>query len=414
MNFLKASYWTGISTGIQILSGFIINKLISLNLGASGLATIGQFRDFISIVQSFANGGVQTGIVKYSSEYKDNEIALSKFVSTAFWVCLFCSFITSIAIFVYRNEICLKIFSSVEYVEIISLMSYTLVLFVFNTFLISILNGLKEIKKFVFANIISSLLGLLLTLILLYEFGLSGALISLAVNQSIIFFATFLVFKSSAYYKISLFSKGLVRKDLLNLLKYSVMFLISALTIPFVLIIVRKHIGTTLSWEDAGYWDGMWRLSSMYILFLTTTFAVYLIPTFSELEDKYLKREIFKVWKIVVPVTLILFTIIYSFKDLIIFLLFSKEFVPMSELFLFQLIGDFFKINSWVLGNVIIAKAKVKPFIIVQIGWSILFYALSIFFIDLWGLIGVTIAYFVSYLINFILLNSYFIRLLWL
>ena len=104
---------------------------------------------------------------------------------------------------------------------------------------------------------------------------------------------------------------------------------------------------------------------------------------------------------------------VYFLKDFIITILLSKDFILINSIIFFHLIGDIIKINCWVLGNILISKAKTKVFILFQIEWSFIFVILSIFLINYYGFVGVSIAYFITYIIHFILLNLYFKNLIW-
>jgi PST family polysaccharide transporter len=148
-------------------------------------------------------------------------------------------------------------------------------------------------------------------------------------------------------------------------------------------------------------------------MFLTTTFKFYLLPTFSEISGNQLKKEVFKVWTLSIPTILIITLAVYFLKDFIIPLLFSKEFILINTILLFHLLGDAIKINSWVLGNILIAKANTKVFIFFQIGWAIIFCSLSVILIRIQGFVGVSIAYFLTYVLHFIAMNVYFRKLLW-
>ena len=75
--------------------------------------------------------------------------------------------------------------------------------------------------------------------------------------------------------------------------------------------------------DYAGSWEAMWRISAMYLLFLITTFKFYLIPTFSKLNNLELKKEVFKVWKFVVPLIIVITLGVYLLDDIIIKVLLS-------------------------------------------------------------------------------------------
>lgn len=66
---------------------------------------------------------------------------------------------------------------------------------------------------------------------------------------------------------------------------------------------------------------------------------------------------IFKGYRLLLPIVTASAIVSYVFREAIMLVLFSKAFLPMKKMFAFQLIGDFFKIASWLLGPVMIAKA---------------------------------------------------------
>ncbi|MNP43787.1 Lipid III flippase [compost metagenome] len=59
--------------------------------------------------------------------------------------------------------------------------------------------------------------------------------------------------------------------------------------------------------------------------------------------------------------------VLYMGKEFFISLIFSSEFNALSELIIYQLVGDFFKIGAYVIGFVAIAKAATKIYIAAEI-----------------------------------------------
>jgi len=76
--------------------------------------------------------------------------------------------------------------------------------------------------------------------------------------------------------------------------------------------------------------------------------------------------------------------------------------MPMVELFKWQLIGDVIKISSWLLSYLMLAKAMTQLYVYTEIIFSAIFVYLSISFIDRFGLIGVTYAFCLNYVLYLI------------
>ena len=397
MTLIKTSVLTGISTVIKLVSAFVINKVIALYIGPSGLAIVGQLQNFTSIITTFSNGAISSGIVKYTAEYQDIE-EKKKIFSSSIVISLICSLIISIFLFGFSDYLSELILKDIQYSSVFIIFGATIFLFALNMVLISILNGQKEIKKYVLVNIAGSIFSLVFTSILIMQLNLMGALYAMVLNQSVVFFVTLAFVLKSSWFKLEYFLKGLDKESLSKLSKYSLMAIVSALTVPVSHLIIREYIGENLGWDSAGYWQGIWYISTMYLLLVTTTLSVYYLPRLSEIQDnKELRKEIFSGYKIIMPIVIVASLVIFLLKEYVVLIAFSKNFMPMIDLFAWQLIGDVIKIASWLLAYLMLAKAMTKTYISLEILGSLSFVLLSIYFVDNYGLVGITYAYALNY-----------------
>lgn len=404
MTLIKTSVLTAVSTLVTAISGFVINKVIAMYIGPSGLAVVGQLQNFMSIVTTFSNGAITSGIVKYTAEYRTIE-QKQKIFSTSIAVSLCCSLIISLLLFGFSGYLSELILKDAKYSSVFIVLGITIFLFALNTILMSILNGQKEIKKYILVNISGSVFSLFFTSFLIMQLNLMGALYAMVVNQSVIFFVTLAFVVKSSWFKLEYFKQGADKESLVKLAKYSLMAITSVLTVPVSHLIVRNYIGENLSWDDAGYWQGIWYISTMYLMLVTTSLGVYYLPRLSEIQDNLeLKKEILNGYKIIMPIVIALALAIYVLREFVVYIAFSDKFLPMLELFKWQLIGDVIKIASWLLGYLMLAKAMTKVFIYTEIGFSVLFVLLSIVFIDSFGLVGITYAFSVNYFLYLIMM----------
>ena len=93
MKLLKTSFFSAIITVIRLASGFIANKVVAIYTGPGGVALIGAFTNFIALALTFANGAINNGVIKYTSEYEGNEVQQKLLVSTSFRISIYCSLI---------------------------------------------------------------------------------------------------------------------------------------------------------------------------------------------------------------------------------------------------------------------------------------------------------------------------------
>tara|TARA_B110000008_G_scaffold124160_1_gene126763 strand:- start:2253 stop:3515 length:1263 start_codon:yes stop_codon:yes gene_type:complete len=416
MNFIKTSIYSAASTTISLLVKLITNKVIAVYLGTNGMFLIGQLKDFLKIGNTLGTMGIETGTVKYTSELNKNNTNFKELLSTSFKIHFYSSLIVVLLILIFYNyvttgfsdEMSLIKNNNYKYILSISIISFSI-----QTFIMSVLNGLKKIKIFVLINIVATLISAIILIYLVVNYSIIGAFYALILSPILTLITALSICLILKPFKLNFFNYLFKVEYLKNLSNFSLMAIAAPICLISATFIVRYYIYDEFDSNHAGSWEAMWRISAIYLLFLTTTFKFYLVPTFSNLNNDQLKKEVFKIWKTILPVIFLITIVVYLSKDMIINILFTNEFNLINSLILFHLLGDIIKINCWVLGNILVAKAKTNQFILFQVEWCILFVILSIILANTYGFIGLSIAYFVTYLIHFLLLNIYFRKLLW-
>ena len=412
-DMVRVSFMNGVATVIRMLTGFVSVKVVAAVIGPAGVALVGQLNNFTQIMLSVSNGGINAGMTKYVSEYSDSEKDYILYLGTGFRITVGLSLITSLVLIFGAGFFSAKILHDPGYKPVFYVFGVTVMLYALNALLTAVINGFKEYKKFVIVNIVGSVVGLLFSVVLAVTFGIFGALISAVTYQSIVFFLTVAIISKTYWFKWRLFVTKFTRKVARQLAHFSLMALASATTIPAGQIIVRNFIIKKASIIDAGLWEGINRISGMYLMVITTSFSVYFLPKLSQLKTKTeLRHELHTVYKIVTPFLILSTFLIYIFRILIIHILFTSEFNGMQSLFAFQLVGDILKILGFVLGYLLLSKAMSKVYITMEIVNFVLLVILSYFLVNAYGAMGATIAFAIVYLVYFLVLCVIFRDLL--
>ena len=247
------------------------------------------------------------------------------------------------------------------------------------------------------------LIVLIFTTLLIVWLGLEGALIALVTNQSVILLIVLWMLRKHPIIKVVNFKQKFDTPEAKKLAGFAAMAIATSLTAPVSHLIIRNYIGETLSWMDAGYWQAMWYISTMYLMVVTTTLSVYYLPKLSETTDKAeLRKELRQGYKVIMPIVIFLSVTVFMLKDFIILILFTEEFKPMRDLFLWQLVGDVAKVASLLMAYLMHAKAMIKTYISTEFIFSISFVLLSIWFVDQFGLLGMSYSFAVNYAVYLI------------
>lgn len=404
MNLVKTSLYTSISTAITFLSGFIVVKVVAVKIGPIGIAFVGQFQNTTAILTMLGTAAVTMGVVKYLAQHRSDPEKVRKIIGTAFAVALISSIIISVLVMMSSYKLSVQAFKTEEYWLVYFLFGLFVTAVSFNVIFSAILNGLKQITMLTLVNIAASLVGVACTLLGAYLFGILGVLLSSTITAILIFTINIFIFRKLDIKWVPTF-RSLDKNIVKILLAFSLMALVSGFVTPAMQILVRDKIIADFGTQSAGYWQAVTKISDYYLGFITTVLAVYYMPRLSEIQSKpELRSEILKGYKIILPAVGFIALMIWVFRDIIVHLLFTPEFLPMKPLFTFQLLGDFFKIGSWLLAYTMIAKAMTKAFIITEIAFSVSFVALSYFFINRFGIIGATYSFCINYGLYWILM----------
>ncbi|WP_459189877.1 O-antigen translocase [Parabacteroides sp. APC149_11_2_Y6] len=412
-DIVKVFSFTAISTLVKMLTGLISVKVVASIIGPAGVALLGQLNNFASIAMTVSSGGINSGITKYVAEYKEDEIKIKPLLSTALRITVYSSLVAGILMIVFHSFLSEIIMLSDEYGYVFVLFGITILLYALNMMLISILNGFKEFQRYVKINIANSILGLLFTLLFVLTLGLKGALVSTVTYQSVMLLVTLWMIRKLPWLKWSYFKRKLDIAITKKYFRYTLMTLTTAATVPVSQMLLRGYVISEISAVEAGWWEAMNRISNMYLMVITSSFSVYYLPRLSELNNpKELRHEIFKSYKVIVPMLLGGFVLVYFLRTIVIRILFTPEFLPMENLFVWQLLGDFFKICSWLLAFLMVAKSMTKTFVATEIIFALTFVGLGFLFMHWNGVVGITQGYMVNYVLYMICMMILFRKII--
>ncbi|UPS91834.1 oligosaccharide flippase family protein [Bizionia sp. M204] len=399
----KVASLNSVSMLVKIISGFLTSKVIALFVGLEGMALIGNLRNFLSSVQAVSTLGLYNGVVKYVAEFKENTLELSKTISTVFYSGFIATIIVSFFCYYNAESINDSVFAYYnDYAYVIRIMAIALPFYALNMFIFGILNGFSKYKILIVINIIGQIFGLSITILLIYKERLDGALISVVISESLLFFITLVGIANrrslAGLIQVKHISLDYVKK----LSSYSVMAIFSAFLLPIVAIAIRNYITDTVGLREAGMWESMNRISRYYLMFVSSLLTLYILPRFSEIDNKKeFRAEVFNFYKTIIPIFAGGLLVIYLLRHIIVLVLFTEEFKPVADLFLWQLLGDFVKVLSIVIAYQFLAKKMFWHYIITEAFSVAILYFMSIYFIDIYGVKGANIAHFASYVLYY-------------
>lgn len=401
---LKVAGFNSVYIILRIAIGAVMSKIIALYVGAAGMAVMGNLRNFTQGVWTFSVLGLENGLVKHAAQFQNEKHQLKQVFQTAWTLCLSASTVMGVFIVFLAGSLDRWLIAAdTDFSTVFIALGISLPFHVLFIMLSSLLQGLEWFKRFIWVNILVSILVFLISAVLIYHYNLTGALFSIVIVPII----QCVVILALWWYSIKL--PGVDISDLIsfsfhkqhagNLIKYSIMALVSALLIPIVQIAVRQKIMYEVSDEAAGYWEAVVRVSSYYMMFVTTLISLYVLPSLSKDSSIHnYRKTVWHFYKSILPIVIAGLITLFLSRELLIDILFTEEFTGAQPLFKWQFLGDFFKVITSVLAFRFIALNDLKRYLVAEVLSVLSFLMFSYYLIPEYQEEGVVMAHVCNYL----------------
>lgn len=361
----------------KIGGGFLLLKLIAVYLGPEGMGQIGNFMSVVTILSLVAGGGVVNGVIKYVAALRDNKKELLIFISSVKVYSFLFSLVIALAGCILSEKIAFYIFADSSLYWLIVVLGLAQMGFGFTNLVTGVANGLMDTRSYALIQISGNLLVLPAAWILVSNFQFAGAALSIVLFYLSYALPAYYFYRRSIFFNRTLVLNSL-RRNAGRLSVYTLMACVGAISVPLVEIIVRAQLISSAGLDAAGIWQGSIKLSSAYMGFFTVFLAVYFMPIIVRLEEK---KEISSAVVRFIALVMAVFAggafVLYVFRATFIPLLLSNDFTELEELIVYQLVGDFFRVSSYVVGFIVIAKSSLKLYLFGEVAQGLLFMSVS-------------------------------------
>ncbi|MDJ0041894.1 lipid III flippase WzxE [Pantoea allii] len=410
MSLAKASVWTASSTLVKIVAGLLVVKLLAVSFGPEGVGQAGNFRQLITVLGVLAGAGIFNGVTTYVAQYQQQPQRLRALVGTASTMVTGFSTLLALVFLLAAAPVSTALFGHDRYQNVIRIVAFLQFGIAWANLLLALIKGYRDARGNALALISGSLTGVLGYVLCWWLGGYAGALTGLALVPALLVFPALVILKRRVPLPLRWLRPTWQPEMARHLAKYTLMALITAVTLPVAWVMMRNQLAASNGWAQVGLWQGVTSISDAYLQFITATFSVWLLPTLARLDNKQaIAREIGRALRFVLPAVAVASLSVWIMRDIAISLLFSAAFHDMRDLFVWQLCGDVFKVGAYVFGYLVIAKASLRFYVLTEISQFILLTLFSRWLIPLHGASGAAQAYMFTYVTYFALCCGAFI-----
>lgn len=397
----------GSAQAVNIVISLLRMKVLALLLGPSGVGLLSIYNNLQGMVSTAAGLGMGSSGVRQIASVKGEEQALSRVRRVLLAAHLVQGTLAMLGVWLLRAPIAEWLFGDRGYATEVGLIGLAILLGLLGTAQTALLQGMRRIGDLGRVTVLSALAGTVAGLAAVWLYGQAG-LVWFVVIQPL---ATILI---ALRYTSRLPRPTAPRPSPREtwevwkpMAKLGAAFMLGGLATTATLLVVRSRITQDLGLEAAGQFAAAWGITMTYVGFLLGAMAADYYPRLTEvIHDRAAATRLMNDQAqlglaIGGPVLLLL----VGLAPWIITLLYSAEFAPAAELLQWQTVGNVFKLASWALSFAIVAAARAKTYLLMELSFNIVFLSLVWFLLPVLGLTVTAIAFLAGYAVYFATVN---------
>ena len=395
-----ASIFGGVQV-LQIIIKIVRSKILAVLLGPVGIGINGLLQSTIDFIGGLTNFGLKTSAVKNvaiaNSTGDESKIAKTIAVLRRLvWATGLLGVIVTVVLSGWLSQIT---FGNKDYTLAFVWLSITLLFNQLSSGQLVVLQGMRKLKALAKAGLAGAVLGLILTVPVYYVWGVKGIvpaiiLISISTLMCSWFFARQIELKP-----VDL-SKDVLILESKEMLTMGLMLSISGLYALGRSYGIRAFISNTGGLEQVGLYTAGFAIVNTYVNMVFTAMSTDYFPRLSAVSESNSKARTLINQQAEIAILILgpLITVFIIFISWIIFILYSKDFLPISEMVQWAMLGMFFKASSWSMAFIYLAKGHSKLFLLNELIGGTVIFCFNIVGYILGGLTGMGIGFFAGYL----------------
>jgi len=357
---IKAGLYFGSTVLVKTLAGLLVIKVLAWKLGPEGFGLLGQLMTFVAIIGMLAGGGISNGLIKVLAKAPLTEAEGKKWYASAFTLSSLISGAVALVLVVLSSTLSGYFLPGVGAL-LFTVLALSQIAIAFGNLPLAEASSRGDSRTFSLITVSGTLIGAALVVAAVFYAGFQGA--SYAVVLMPAMAGVCALIYAVARRRILLqacrwsFEPGRIRL----LMSFSMVTLIGALSVPVAQLYMRDAMGAVLGWDQVGQWQGVIKLSDVYMQFMGVVLINFVLPRLAAATDT---KQVFKEWassvSALVAVLLAGFAVFYFLRNFFITLVFSSDFLPMTQLLAPQMAGDVLRTIAASISYLFMARGAVR------------------------------------------------------
>lgn len=399
---------TSLFGGVQIYQIFVSiikSKFVALLLGPLGIGIQGLYSSALLFVQSLTEMGLKSSAVKDVSEANGScdMVKIAVVVKTLRRLVWCTGLLGMLVVIAFSPVLSKTSFGDNEHIIAFMCLSVTLLLDQLCGSQKVVLQGMRRLKYLAMASAIGTTASLFFSVPLYYLYGVKGIVPALILNS-----ITQLILSWHYEKKVKLPQIGLTIKDTLKhgtgMLKMGLAMSWSGILVLGCAYVLRWFIREETGTEAVGLYSAGFTIINTYVGMIFTAIGTDYYPRLASVNNDNYKMRIIvnQQGEVAALIMAPLLIVCIVFMPLVLTILYSDQFLGANDYVILAAIGIMFKLGSWLIAYLFIAKGESKLFIVNEIITNVYFLLFNILGYRYWGITGLGAAFILSYFIYFV------------
>ena len=397
----KSTALVGGAQIINILMGIIRTKVLALLLGPAGMGLVGLFTTATGLIGTITGMGIGSSGVRQVAEAAGakDENRISRTVIALRRASMASGTLGMLVVLVLCLPLSHLTFGDSQHTWGMALMSLTLLFVGISDGQMALLQGLRQLKSIAASRVLGALFGTVTSITLIYLLHEDGIVPYLVAVSAFGILTSWWYARRIRVKPILLTVRETLRESK-ALLGMGTAFMVSALLTAGVayvsLILILRELGN----EAVGLYQASWTLSTLYVNVVLNAMVTDFYPRLTGVAgdngavNRMVNEQTEMGMLIAIPGVLVTITL----APWVLTVFYSREFLGAAGIIRWQIMGIAFRVVSWPLGFVPLAKGKRTVFMLSELASSALHLVLLLVGMKLFGLDGVGIAIALLYL----------------
>jgi PST family polysaccharide transporter len=399
---IKSTTIFGGSQIFIILIGIIRTKIVAILLGAAGIGIIGIYQSVIDMMRSVYSLGMDTAGVKEIAEAdsKDDRITLYKTITRLNKWFKGAALLGLVSCAILSYPISIWVFEDKGYTLPIALLSICIFLAILSTGKSVILQGMRKIPEMAKSAMLGSLFGLVSSVPIYFIFGLDGIIPAFIISGLISFFVVEFYYRKQSIENIKASNREAFESGL-NTLKLGLYIVVAGLISTISMFLMRGFITRNIDIEAAGLFQAAWAITNVYLGLILRSMGSDFFPHLSAIasDNNKVKGLVNEQSYIVLVIASPIIIGMLLFSDFALAVLYSSEFTAANSVLCWQIAGTFFKVLSWPIAFIMLAKNKGLLFFMTEAVYYIVYLLSGYLLYPHYGLEAAGIGYLIAYIV---------------